>query len=219
MKKCLLLDFDGVISRNSTADIMNTTYAFISEFKDINRLLFDELFKALVPFPLFESVNFFMSSIGLEDKKELLLSKIKTITHDTSEFESLTTEWSKLGYTIKIYSSSRHYGNGSSPFKSQLPNDLFIKTDLHSKIDSNSFRNIATGLDISPENIVYVDDCPMAVCIAKSIGIHAIMLINNVYTMNDFKKTLNYNCESITALSQLTPLLLANKHRDISHAK
>ena len=60
MKKCLLLDFDGVISRNSTADIMNATYAFISEFKDINRLLFDELFKALVPFPLFESVNFFM---------------------------------------------------------------------------------------------------------------------------------------------------------------
>lgn len=111
-----------------------------------------------------------MSSIGLEDKKELLLSKIKTITHDTSEFESLTTEWSKLGYTIKIYSSSRHYGNGSSPFKSQLPNDLFIKTDLHSKIDSNSFRNIATGLDISPENIVYVDDCPMAVCIAKALA-------------------------------------------------
>ena len=212
MKKGLLLDFDGVISRNSTADIMNATYAFISEFKDINRILFDELFKALVPFPLFESVNFFMSSIGLEDKKELLLSRIKKITHDTSEFESLMAEWSKLGFSIKIYSSSRHYSNGSSPFKSQLPNDLFIQTGSHSKIDSNSFRNIATGLDISPENIIYVDDCPMAVCIAKSIGIHAIMLINNVYTINDFNKTLNYNYQGITSLSQLTPLLLATNH-------
>lgn len=212
MKKCLLLDFDGVISRNSTADIMNATYAFISEFKDINRILFDELFKALVPFPLFESVNFFMSSIGLEDKKELLLSKIKEITHDTSEFESLAAEWSKLGFTIKIYSSSRHYGNENSPFTSPLHHDIFIQTDSHSKINPNSFRNIATDLDISPENIIYVDDCPMAVCIAKSIGIHAVMLINNVYTMNDFNKTLNYNCQSITSLSQLTPLLLANKH-------
>jgi hypothetical protein len=212
MKKCLLLDFDGVISRNSTADIMNATYAFISEFKDINRILFDELFKALVPFPLFESINFFMSSMGLEDKKELLLSKIKTITHDTSEFESLATEWSKFGYSIKIYSSSRHYNNGSSPFKLKHLNDLFIQTDSHSKINSNSFRNIANHLNISPENIIYVDDCPMAVCIAKSIGIHAVMLINNVYTINDFNKTLNYNCQSITSLSQLTPLLLANKH-------
>jgi beta-phosphoglucomutase-like phosphatase (HAD superfamily) len=212
MKKCLLLDFDGVISRNSTADIMNATYAFISEFKDINRILFDELFKALVPFPLFESVNFFMSSIGLEDKKELLLSKIKTITHDTSEFESLTAEWSELGFTIKIYSSSRYYNNGNTPFKSPYKNDLFIQTDSHSKIDPNSFRNIAADLDISPKNIIYVDDCPMAVCSAKSIGIHAVMLINNVFTMNDFKKTLNYNCQSITSLSQLTPLLLANKH-------
>ena len=212
MKKCLLLDFDGVISRNSTADIMNATYAFISEYKDINRILFDELFKALVPFPLFESINFFMSSIGLEDKKEFLLSKIKTITHDTSEFEYLITEWIELGFTIKVYSSSRHYGNGSSPFKSPHINNLFIQTDSHSKINSNSFRNIASDLGISPENIIYIDDCPMAVCIAKSIGIHAVMLINNVYTINDFNKTLNYNCQSITSLSQLTPLLLANKH-------
>lgn len=212
MKKCLLLDFDGVISRNSTADIMNATYAFISEFKDINRILFDELFKALVPFPLFESVNFFMSSIGLEDKKELLLSKIKKITHDTSEFEALAAEWGKLGFTIKIYSSSRHYSNENSPFTSPLPHDLFIQTDSHSKINPNSFRSIAADLDIPPKNIIYIDDCPMAVCIAKSIGIHAIMLINNVYTMNDFKKTLHYNCKSITSLSQLTPLLLANKH-------
>ncbi len=212
MKKCLLLDFDGVISRNSTADIMNATYSFVSEFKDINRILFDELFKALVPFPLFESVNFFMSSIGLEDKKEMLLSRIKKITHDTSEFESLMAEWNKLGFGIKIYSSSRHYSNESSPLKYQLPNNLFIQTDSHSKIDSNSFRKIATSLNISPENIVYVDDCPMAICIAKSIGIHAIMLINNVYTMNDFNKTLSYNCQSITSLTQLTPLLLASKY-------
>lgn len=212
MKKCLLLDFDGVISRNSTADIMNATYAFISEYKDINRILYDELFKALVPFPLFESINFFMSSIGLEDKKELLLSKIKTITHDTSEFESLITKWNELGIIIKIYSSSRHYSNVNSPFKSKLQNNLFIQTDLNSKINSNSFRNIASDLGISPENIIYVDDCPMAVCIAKSIGIHAVMLINNVYTINDFNKTLNYNCQSITTLSQLTPLLFANKH-------
>ncbi|WP_024871224.1 hypothetical protein [Tolumonas lignilytica] len=211
MKKCLLLDFDGVISRSSTADIMNATYAFISEYKDINRILFDELFKALVPFPLFESVNFFMSSIGLEDKKELLLLKIKEITHDTSEFESLVAEWSKLGFIIKIYSSSRHYGDNNSPFTTQLPEDIFIKTDSHSKIDPNSFRNIAANLDVSPENIVYIDDCPMAVCVARSIGIKAIMFINNVYTMSDFKKTLNYNCKSITSLSQLTPLLFVNK--------
>lgn len=212
MKKYLLLDFDGVISRNSTADIMNATYAFISEFKDINRILFDELFKALVPFPLFESINFFMSSIGLEDKKDLLLSKITKISHDTSEFESLTSEWNELGYTIKIYSSSRHYSNENHPFKSQLSNDIFIQTNSHSKINSNSFRDIATALDSSPGNIIYIDDCPMAVCIAKSIGIHAIMLINNVYTINDFNKTLNYNCQGITSLSQLTPLLLATNH-------
>ena len=66
------------------------------------------------------------------------------------------------------------------------------------------------SIDTSLENIIYIDDCPMAVCIAKSIGIHAIMLINNVYTINDFNKTLNYNCLGITSLS-INPFIISHQ--------
>lgn len=209
----ILIDFDGVISKNAVSIAMNAMYNFMQDFNPIPFESFKNLFKEVVCFPFVDTVTFIWKSFGIEHKLKDLFMYLKNI--DSYDNVQLMVEKDFYEFTQFCHDRNIQYRIFSSADKStgriqnvlqKIGENKYYCLGNNSKADPKTFERAANDFNIDLNRILYIDDSPVALRTGKLKGLTTAMMLNDVFGLEDyevFKNFIDYKVESFQEISHI----------------
>jgi hypothetical protein len=214
MKKQLdgiLVDFDGVIIKNSLLVLILFLYDFINEFTPISFKSVVNIVKVINSFPPMPSIKFILSNLGLEDKINDCFArfiKLKEHRSDSMEIEESFNKFIEFckekQYYVKIFSLTE-----TERINQFLPENAYygiFQLNQTSKADIKTYINIKNNLRIETSKWIILDDDPLALRSAKLAGFITIIMLNSVFTIedyNDYKEFIDFKINSFQELKDI----------------
>lgn len=214
----VFLDFDGVISKNSVDHTIKLLSNFINKVSPnqnfpISKNYIKKYFKCVSAFPTEKSIHFLFSSLGLEDKINLLYNEIKrtdldlksdkiVIEKDFEEFIRFCKKNRIRYYIISLTSSER-----LKKIEKIVGRKAFYKLNKGSKADTILFTSLIKELGINPHEWFYLDDSPLALRAGKVAELNTVLMKNNVFTESDFKEFKNSIDYKVSSFKEFQSLL------------
>lgn len=219
--KGILIDFDGVISRNSVLVAQHFSYEFINSLEPIPFETFQSYFKLATCFSQEQAIKLFFTSLGLDNELPRFLEEFKslhsynnmTIEIDNN-FSSFIDYCDKNDLKYSIFSLAE-------PERMQKlglcdVDAIYPLRDM-SKANKSVFLRVISDLDIVPGQWIYIDDNPLALRAGKRSGFHTVMMLNDVFTINDYHIYSNYIDHAVENFPELERYITAFQTRG-SHA-
>lgn len=214
LKNTILIDFDGVISRNSILNNFKTAHHFISQHIPIP---FEALFyflKSTTAFSMQHTLDFLLSSLGIanltEVQRELLIRELyknnTTIEIEDGFYRFLDFCDDNL-IRYLIFSSADKVIKEIPEFSSRIGIKNIYNLNGRSKADYNTYSEVAKELKINLKKTIFIDDTPLALQVGKLHGMTTMMMINDVFTLEDFQIFKSYIDYKINSFSDLGEIL------------
>jgi beta-phosphoglucomutase-like phosphatase (HAD superfamily) len=205
----IFIDFDGVISKNSVLLNIKSAHQFISQYTPIPYEALFSFFKSTTCFSLQHTTSFILSSLGIEDKlsefyQEQLIKKL----YDNTQIKIEDDFYQFLDFcdcnSIRylVYSSTDKGVKRLSELINRIGNNI-CNLNGQSKANYGTYSNVAKELKIDLKKCMYIDDTPLALLTGKLHGMTTVMMLNDVFTLEDyqiFSLYIDYKINSFTEL-------------------
>jgi beta-phosphoglucomutase-like phosphatase (HAD superfamily) len=189
-KAGILIDFDGVISKNSIQMTCNFIHDFINRFTPIGSEYIENYIKVIASFPVADTVKLLFNALGIGDRLEQFQREFLEFDSDKNnfiicdDFEEFIEICHKNSIVYKVFSLAtperlRHIDC--------LDGDAVLALNNVSKADSATYTNLARDMGLNLKNWYYIDDNPMALRAGKLAGLITAMMTNNMYTEADYQ--------------------------------
>ncbi len=189
----VLIDFDGVISKNSVLLLFNCLHDFINRCTPFPRKALLEFFKSTVSFPVQSSMELILTSLGIEDKIMELYREVSqmedyggTGIKIEEDFYSFTDFCKRNSISCRIFSSAGKNVKRFSGLLERVDNSFICNLKGRSKARYATFSETSQELDIDLKKCLYIDDSPTALRTGKLHGITTVMMLNDIFTLEDY---------------------------------
>lgn len=197
MVKGFIFDFDGTIAKDSAPKIVRFIYEFINKNSKSQKVSFEYIknyYKTSVSFNPQNSITLLFESLGISDKILEFKEQHDKIDLD-SEFSKIQSSFFHILEVLK--KKGIEYFVLSLASQTKLKNSNLAIADfdvvLKSKSNPSIFKDIIKKKEIvNPSEWVYVDDSPLALSAAKSCGFTTVMMINEVFTEDDYRNSIDF---------------------------
>jgi len=206
----ILIDFDGVISKSSILFNIKYFHRFINQYTPFPLKALICFLKSTLCFSMQHTISFFLSSIGLEDK---ILECYQTIeSYDNIPVKIEDDFYQFLDFCDRnlihylIYSSRDQSVKKFTEITNRIGNNRTYDLNGRSKANYNTFSETAKELAIDLNKCMYIDDMPLALRTGKLHGITTVMMLNDIFTLEDyqiFSNFIDYKINSFTELLSL----------------
>lgn len=220
-QETILIDFDGVISKNSILYNFKIAHQFINQYMPVPFEYVFHFLKNTTAFSIKNTLNFLFLSLGISDISELqqeqLLKKIYK-NYTTVEIEEYFYHFldfcDKKSIHYFIFSSANKVLKEIPEFCNRVGIKNIYNLEGRSKADSNTYLSLAKDLNINLKKAILIDDTPLALQVGKLHGLTTIMMINDVFTLEDyqtFKSYIDYKINSFSDLGEIVNEILFEK--------
>jgi FMN phosphatase YigB (HAD superfamily) len=212
------IDFDGVISKKAVHVLIEFASEYINSFTPIPPAILKEYIKIVTAFPLAEAVGLLMKAIGLSDKTNEFLLKCRDLTNFNNENIGIDSDFirfidfceeNELKYFILSMADSS--STRLKMLQAAIGNDHILSVNNRSKSDPEMFTSLTKEMLLDPAEWYVVDDSPLALRSASLAGVNTIMMLNDVFTEDDyliFKDFINYKVNSFDELKIISSDLI-----------
>lgn len=198
----ILIDFDGVIAKEAVDNVINFVYEYINRYTPLEKDYIKTYIKTVACFPTDNSIRFIFSAFGLDEQVSDFFEKFKNFDKNHNEFkieEDFTgfirfCEENNLQYKIfslAAFERLKVVGNISQ-------NNIYSLNN-HSKASIHTFKEVENNMKTDLTNWLYLEDNPVALRTGKLAGLTTFMMLNNVFTEDDyniFNKYIDYTVAS-----------------------
>lgn len=206
----IFIDFDGVISKSSVRVTINFLHEYINSIKPISYEFIENYVKSVLCFPVDESVTLLFNSLGIENKLEHFYLKFKKLDSDRAKIiiEQSFYDFIKFCNEKKI---EYRFLSLASVDRLRLIKDLDMTKILklgHSKANPKTYLLALNSLKEYRLRWFQLDDSPLALRAGKLSGLKTIMMINDVFTTDDYKSSREFIDYKITSFSDAKKILI-----------
>ncbi|HNW27396.1 MAG TPA: HAD hydrolase-like protein [Spirochaetota bacterium] len=192
----MLIDFDGVISRNSVLVAQQFSYDFINSLEPIPFETFQSYFKLATCFSQEQAIALFFTSLGLDNELPRFLKEFKSLnSHKNMTIEIDNKFLSFIDYCdkndLKYTIFSLAEPERMQKLGLRAVDAIYPLRDV-SKANTSAFLRVISDLDIDPGQWIYIDDNPLALRAGKRSGLHTVMMLNDVFTISDYHMYSDY---------------------------
>jgi FMN phosphatase YigB (HAD superfamily) len=213
-QKTILIDFDGVISKNSILYNFRTAYQFINQYTPVPYESVFHFLKSTTAFSMKTTLDFLFTSLGISDISELQqeqllrnLYKNYTTVEIEEHFYHFLDFCDKMSIRYYIFSSADKVLKEIPEFCNRVGIKNIYNLKGRSKADSSTYLSLARDLNINLEKAILIDDTPLALQVGKLNNLTTIMMINDVFTLEDFQTFKSYIDYKINSFSDLGAFL------------
>ncbi|NLW46563.1 MAG: HAD family phosphatase [Firmicutes bacterium] len=213
----VLIDFDGVISKNSVQLNIESAYKFINQYTPIPYEAILGYVKSTISFSMEHTISFLLSSLGIEDKflgfkqeqafTKLYDNNLISIENDFYQFLDFCNQ-NSIRYLV--YSSADKEVKRLSTVIDRIGDDSIFNLKGRSKANYNTYLETAEELGINLKKCVYIDDTPLALRTGKLHGMTTVMMINDDFTIKDYKIFSSYIDYKINSFIELLEIFKNN---------
>lgn len=204
-----LIDFDGVISKNSVKNTLEFAFEYINSVTPINKEFIKDYFKKVLCFSPLPSVELLFTSLGIQDRMEDFFKKLKELDKDKTKIKIRPDFYSfmkfcdqhHIKYTILSLASSDRL----KLIKGFLE-ELVYSLSGRSKADPMTFDKVIDDMKIVPNKWGYIEDTPIALRTGKLAKFKTFMMKNDIYDdreFNQFKSFIDYKVNSFLEIQKL----------------
>ncbi len=203
-----LIDFDGVVVKNSPGLGSKFIYEYINKYTPISYGNVKSMVRLFGSYPQQDTYKFIFSSLGIGEHLadfSLQISKFedlyrKDIVIDGSA-EKFIVYCKNNGIMFKIFSLA-----GTGRIMKVMP--YINKSDIYSlegrsKADSKTFSLLEKELGIDPARWVLIDDDPFSLRSAKMNGMFTIMMKNDLFRKRDYSSYRDYIDLKVRGFSEI----------------
>ncbi len=185
----LLIDFDGVISKNSVRVMLSIAHRAMNKLTPMPMgALIQALYSTSCQPPVVTSKLTF-HSLGLSEK-DLEKYFMELISTDEFEGEKIKIEedfYSFITYCndndlkFKIFSTGSVDSSRFADVVKKYGNEIFY--DLTDKYKSNPviYKELLNEFELDPQKVLHIDDSPLALRTSKIVGMQTIMMLNDIF--------------------------------------
>ena len=208
----VLIDFDGVITKNSFEILADYCVSFIKKKRqdafEIPEVFIKNYLQFTTCFPFEPTMQLLFDSLGLKKtelknlQKEIESIKDYKITVEPDFFPFIDF-CKKNGIECKIVSLA-------SPKRLsmlKLGPEYFFPLDNRPKANKNTFSIIVKKLRIDPKKWFYIDDSPMALHSAKQMNLNTVLMKNKIFKKRDVEPFRNSIDNQINSFSEFINML------------
>ncbi len=205
--KSILLDFDGVIASESTKILCDTCYQFISEHIHIEYVVFSDMFRTFMPFPLSISKSAILKATGLEDLGASFIERINSVSADISGATFCLDFCRKKDIPVYVFSTGDGRAKKYDEIKSMIDPDYIVIDPGLSKLVPSSYTRLFHSKNINPQECLVIDDSYAALGSAKHAGAITGLMKNSMNCSDCFDKYSAFIDYIFDDLDQLTEYL------------
>jgi hypothetical protein len=206
--KYILVDFDGVISKNSLEITLIYAYDFINRYTPYHMDSLKNYYTAINSFELKDGLLLLFKSLGIEDKliefytglKKLKEYKGQTITIEADYLDFLSF-CQKNEIVCKIFSLADQ--EKIENFFEFSPDYIKWPEGMASKANPKTYRLICESLHCNPSEISVIDDDPFVLRSAKLAGMKTILMRNAFFMNHLYKQYHNYIDIEVNSFSEI----------------
>lgn len=211
--RLLLCDFDGVISPGSTEALCDACYRVIRQYRPLPEPVFRQLFRTLVPFPLRHSLHFLLESLGLEAQRGELLHALLGVSHGALQHQALLRHCQQQGIDFRVLSSS--YGDDPkfATLRAELGSAHLLADAGFSKVNPQDFQRLLERLEVAAAEVLYLDDCPLALLTAQQLGIRTLHVRNAIFDREQYQAVQGFVPYSVGSLDEVVSWLIQRQRQ------
>ncbi len=215
----ILVDFDGVISRNSAMLTFKFLYGFLCDIYKIPLSTVLSYYKIVLNFPLKESIDLFFDSFGLENRKNEFMKLHHNLIDLQGESVGIEKDFmdfvdfcSENDIALKVVTMLKKESDKRLSYISSIIDKCNIISidDYGGKSSKASPFVYGKILDQNKSDRhktwMCVDDSPIALRSAYENDIITVMMMNDIFTVVDYrlyKKYINYRVDSFVKLIRI----------------
>ena len=190
----VLIDFDGVISRNIVSMMLKATHQFMTQYVPLPWEIARQGMKGAVCMPVEASVRQGFQANGLEEKIPEFIAVMSRLEEYVGEevtvrpgFYDFIALCEVQGIPYRLFSAANPQAPHVQKLLGRLHNpDLFFPLEGYSKQSVKTYPYVAEALKIDLNRCLMVDDACQALAIAGQFGVHTVMMTNDLFTEDDF---------------------------------
>lgn len=209
----VILDFDGVISKNAMEIILEFTHGFIDSYVKIPRVFVENYVKNLSAFNAKAGVELVLSSLGLAGKIGKYFSELGSLVEYKGKKMSIEEDFRDFmkfcedkGIICRFFSMAERSWARLGLLGEFFNDRYFFSNIIHPKSNPVSFLQLKDEIGIPLENLLLVDDSPLALWSAKTAGLKTAFMSNKVFTGGDYKpyrEVIDYRINSFNELKKI----------------
>ncbi|MGA2142982.1 MAG: hypothetical protein ABSG94_11255, partial [Brevinematales bacterium] len=209
----VILDFDGVISKNAMDIILDFTYDFVNSHAKIPKIFIENYVKNLSAFNAKAGVELVLSSLGLAGKIDKYFSELGSLVEYKGMKMSIEEDfWGFMkfcednGIICRFFSMAERSWARLGLLGEFFKDRYFFKNIIHPKSNPVSFYQLKDEIGIPLEKLLLVDDSPLALWSAKTAGLKTAFMANNVFKGSDYKpyrEVIDYRINSFNELKKI----------------
>ncbi|MCB1191787.1 MAG: HAD hydrolase-like protein [Leptospiraceae bacterium] len=211
----ILIDFDGVIAKNSPDFAVHLFHQALNEITPIKVEFIIDFFRLAMSFSVKDSLEFLFKSLGLsQDEKKTVTENYKNkvsnnlnLFHINKDFYCFIEFCKNNNIKYKVFSLA--VDSRLSLIKLE-PNDFYNLEDM-SKANVKTFLKVKKNLNV--ENVSYIDDSPLGLRTGKLSGMNTIMMYNSLFGVSEYliyKEYIDYSVSSFSEIQTIFSNLLSN---------
>lgn len=206
----ILIDFDGVISKNSVLLNIKSVYHFINQYTPLPFETILSFIKNTICFSMEQTVDFLFKSLGIEDKiSEFYQEQLKFYNNPQIKIEDDFYDFidfcEKNSINYLVYSSADKGVKGIPEFINRIKNKIY-SLNGRSKANYHTYLEMVEELKIDLNKCIYIDDTPLALRTGKLLGMMTVMMINEIFTIEDYQvysSFIDFRIKSFTELKNI----------------
>lgn len=176
-----ICDYDGVIAKGDTEQIMEKCFEVISRYTYINKDTFTEIFSMLVPFKHEKSIDFLLDCLNIKDARDELLKNILKVDTGIKDALPFLKQCKETSIPVFILSSGTPDSKKMKHLAKHIDKKNIYADAGFSKININDYKRFIKNNSLIPKKCLYIDDCPAALSTAKAIGLNTVHMPNKVF--------------------------------------
>lgn len=209
----VFIDFDGVISKNSVLVLFRFIHRFINKYTPVPFEFLQEFLKSTICFHGRQSMELLFSSLGIENKLPVFYQELmQTESFDSIEITLEPDFYSFINFCnsnfipYQIFSSANKKVKRLSELINKIGSENICNLNQRPKSRYDTYAEVAKELEINLNNCLYIDDVPLALRTGKLHGMTTVMMLNDIFTIDDFRRfsaSIDYKINSFTELEEL----------------
>lgn len=210
----ILIDFDGVISKNIVSIMYRAINSFINNFVPTPLEATKEAMRNSVGLSMKTSFNLLLESFGITESLPDLYQAMINMEEIAGETIKIEPDFipfinfcKQKKIPFKIFSMADKKQSHVVEILKILGEDKFFNMEGFTKQNIKLYPKIAEQLNINLDRCLMIDDSCVALSTAKKFGVKTIMMENELFTKKDFQTWQPYIDYCVNSFEQIKILL------------
>lgn len=161
-------------------------------------------------------LDFLLHSLGMMAVKPQIMARLANIHPCLGEFRYFLQECERNKVSFRAFTGVSLQDPALVPLRNLIPDTRIITDRKFSKLNVEHYRHLVTEQQMTPSQILYVDDNPMALVSAKQAGIKTVMMTSPLYSSEEVSYAKAYIDIEVDSFNMLGHLLWPDEDLDLA---